>query len=168
MSPPSDRRSAVKLNGILFPSFSLLTVAYRPSLHTSRHYSSHTHTHTHTRWSNILSLPRRGIFTAHSLLFSAIFTAHIWQHWQFQIWRRREIKVSLLTVGSTNFFKYGAGGKFFPTHWWQHWLFQTWRPRGGSHVTGEVEGVILLLRKSLPPLGQSYLVTTVVNTFGWC
>ena len=73
-SPPSDRRSAVKLNGVLFPSFSLLTVAYRPSLHTSRHYSSHT------RWSNILSLPRRGIFTAHSLLFSAIFTAHIWQH----------------------------------------------------------------------------------------
>ena len=78
--PPSDWRSVVKLNGILFPSFTLLTVAYRPSLHTSRHNSSHTHTHTHTRWSNILSLPRRGIFTAHSLLFSAIFTAHIWQH----------------------------------------------------------------------------------------
>ena len=93
-----------------------------------------------------------------------IFPTHCWQHWLFQIWRRREIKVSLLTVGSTDFFKYGAGGKFFPTHCWQHWLFQTWRRRGGSHVTGEVEGVILLLRKRLPPLEYPSPITTCHNT----
>ena len=80
-----------------------------------------------------------------------IFTTYSWLHWQFQIWRRREFTFSLLTVGNTEYFKYGAGGKFFPTHswqeWdiftphsWQHWYFQTWRRRGGSHVTGEWRG----------------------------
>ena len=34
-----------------------------------------------------------------------------------------------------------------------HTYFQIWRRRGGSHVTGEVEGVILFLAKRLPPLG---------------
>ena len=57
-------------------------------------------------------------------------------------------KVSLLTVGNNSKFKCGAG----------------W---GGGHVTWEVEGVILFLAKRLPPLGQSYPITTHVRLLRW-
>jgi len=59
-------------------------------------------------------------------------------------------------------------GNFFHSHphSWQHYFFQISRHfqisrrRGGSQVTGEVEGVILILRKSLPPPEQSYPYAT--------
>ena len=52
------------------------------------------------------------------------------------------------TVGSTAFFKSPAF--FFQTS--RH-LFKPTGGGEGGHVTKKVEGVILLLRKSLPPLG---------------
>ena len=79
---PSDRRSGVKLNGILFPSFSLLTVGYRSSFHTSRHYFSPRWSKQSLRWREIslLTVGNGGTF-------------------------------SLLTVGNTDNFKYGFGGE---------------------------------------------------------
>ena len=116
---PSDRRSGVKHNGILFPSFSLLTVGYHSSFHTSLHYFS-------PRWSNkvfagrefsLLTVGNYGTFSLLTVGYTdnlnmapeGIFPTQSWQHWLFQIWRRREI---------------------FPTHSWQHWQFQIWRRRG--------------------------------------
>jgi len=152
-SPPSDRRSDVKSNGILFPSFSLLTVAYHSCLHTSRHYSSPP-LEQH-------SLPRRGIFTSHSLQLKDIFKygaggnfnfpysllatltisnmapegiyifpKHSWQHCLFQKWRRREIFPYSLLVTVGNFHSSQLATL----------TFSNLSPEGGSHVTGEVGG----------------------------
>jgi len=78
------------------------------------------------------SLRRRGIFTSHSWHLWVFFTTHSWHHWQFQIWRRMEM---------------------FPTHSWLHWQFQIWRRRGGSHVTGEVEGGNFILGETITSPG---------------
>ena len=120
-SSPSDRRSGVKRNGILFPSFSLLTVGYRSSLPTSLHYFS-------PRWSNnlfaggelpLLTVGNYGTFSLLTVGYTdnfkygaggKIFPTQCWEHCLFQIWRRREF-FSLLTVGNTDIFKFGAGGE---------------------------------------------------------
>ena len=154
MSPPSDRKSGVKRNGIMFPSFFLLTVGYHSSFHT--HYTIFPHV------GATISSPE-GNF--HSLTVGKYGT------------------FSLLTVGYTNNFKYGAGGNFpysklatltisnmapegnFPYSQLATLTISNMAPEGG-HVTGEVEGVILFLRKRLPPLGYASPLTTCVLSGG--
>ena len=44
----------------------------------------------------------------------------------------------------------------------KHDHFQIWRRRGGSHVTGEVVGVLLFLKKILGPQGYTSPITIVM------
>ena len=101
-SPPSDRRSDVKSNGILFPSFSLLTVGYHSSFHTSRHYFS-------PRWSNNLFAEEKfSLLTVGNCGTFSLLTVGNTDNFKYGAGEN----FSLLTVGNTDIYKYGAGGKF--------------------------------------------------------
>ena len=106
------------------------------------------------------SLRRRGIFTSHSWQLWDIFTTHSWLHENFKYGAGG--KFSLLTVGNTDYFKYEPEGNF-PYSQLAKLTISNMAPEGRESRDLGSEGVILFLRKSLPPPSKATRVPRSVS-----